>query len=108
MDFTDDELADARRDIAALLRARNDGEPEREDAILTTAGERGLAAIAKTLLDSHHDELLRLHVAAAVMTADQCARVFGPDPRDLASDLALRARVAKSIADMHDDVLRNE
>lgn len=66
-DWREDEIADARRDIAALLRASLDGKQGDIDAILDGAGDRGTRGIAETLLGLASDSIVRLTVAVGLI-----------------------------------------
>jgi hypothetical protein len=102
MDFSapgDSGAADGTRDMLALIRARHEGDQEGIDAILGTAGEAELRAIAATFTASFGDLLIRLTVAASLIEDDHMrmfALTTGTDVMN--SDPDIHAEVARNIA----------
>jgi len=98
-DWTEDEVTDAGRDVAAMLRAQLDSRHDDIDAILDGAGDRGTRAIAATFLGMAADLLVRLTVAVSVIEDPQMLQaVTGTDTADLMAQPDIRQAVEENVA----------
>ena len=105
-DWTEDEVTDARRDVAALLHADLDRKQGDIDAILDGAGDRGSRCIAETLLGLAADLLVRLTVAVPHIADDRMQQlVSGADSSVFMEQLDIRRAVEENIARVQGEII---
>jgi hypothetical protein len=98
-DWSAAEVADAGRDVGALLRASIEGRHADTSAILDGAGDRGTRCIAETLLAMTADFMIRLTVAVSVVEDNPVLELVGSaDHEALLADPDIRAAVEVNLA----------
>jgi hypothetical protein len=98
MDYTDDEIADAARDMIALVRADLDDDKAGIEAIIGGASDRELGAVLRTFAGSFSDLMIRLTVATGLIQDEQVVAVIARADRDtLAANPGIREAVHGNI-----------
>jgi len=107
MTFTDDEAADGKRDMIALVRAYHNDDQAGIEAILGGAGKRELEAILSAYMGTFSDLLIRLTIAQSLIE-DERLRTFTQtvDYDTMTGDPAIHAAVERNIVGIQADVLR--
>jgi hypothetical protein len=97
--WTGAEVADAGRDVIALLRAQVAGSHGDIDAVLDSAGDRGVRAVAETFLGLSADLIARLTFAVLLIEDDQTRELPGTvDYAAIMADPDLRQAVEENVA----------
>lgn len=109
--WSEEEVGEARRDVAALLRASIADDQEGIAAILDGAGDRGTRAVAETLVAMFADLVVRFTVTAAI--AGEAVGEDSPalrlalqgDTAVLTAEPAIRAAVEENLARVQGEII---
>jgi hypothetical protein len=105
-DWREDEVRDARRDVAALLRASIAGKQGDIDVILDGAGGRGTRCIAETLLAMTAETIPRWTLAVSLIEDDRTRSVAATTDADvILAEPELRAAVEANIERVQGDII---
>jgi hypothetical protein len=105
-DWGKDEVTDAARDVAALLRAELDGREDDISAILAAAGDRGTRCIAEVLLSMAAGLTARLAYAVLLIEDDQRREAaLSTDPDTAMQDPEVRRTVEANLAAMQEGII---
>jgi hypothetical protein len=110
MDFTPDQLADAERDVMALIRARLSDDLEGMEAILDSAGEREQRLALMIMAGAVAGQMIKLTAALLLIEdEDKQAWVQNTDTEDmLADNPRLRELVERNAENIQADLIRGD
>ena len=95
-DFTEDELADARRGMMALLRACHDGDHQGTDALLRRTS-RELRALVETFQVALYGALVQRAYAYTLLPEDKRALVDNTPLQEIVTDPQAREGIGRGI-----------
>jgi hypothetical protein len=107
-DFTSDELDDAGRDLAALLRASQEGDHAAVIGHLRAMDERQLRVLARIYTAAFTSLLRRFALAYGLLTDEHRAVVTTIDEDLLTSDEEMNAFVLSNITRMQARIIAGE
>lgn len=108
-DFTEDELADADRDLAALLRASQEGDLAAVKGHLRAMDERSLRALAETYIAAFTSLNRRFALAYGLLPSDEHRTLVTTISEELlGSDEEMNAFMLSSITRIQASIIAGE